>query len=173
MNDPRLQEGEGSQQMIIHASLEHSALFLRDDIQIVLTLLGEFYPISLDDLERFRQGGLVTIEDIVRGKWDLIEGTFDDIIQPEVALIVHLFVVWFEVWLNLRGDGNVRWRSCLMQFTGLQMRITYWNYVASNYCSRRVPSTGQLEQMYGSRFRLLMIPREELIENNLLNEVST
>jgi hypothetical protein len=53
----------------------------------------------------FIQSRLVAIEDIVRGKWDLIEGTFDDIIQPEVAHIIHLFIVWFEVWLNLRGDA--------------------------------------------------------------------
>ena len=100
-------------ELLVHMSEDHPELLVDDDIQFILLCAAEIFPpVHLGDLHGFCHAGIVTINDCVAKKWDLVRGALNDF-MCHTRLLVHLFVIWFEKWLNLFGDCRIIWREIL------------------------------------------------------------
>jgi hypothetical protein len=166
----------GDDEILLHMDTDNAELLVSDDIQCILQLLGRTVPVHMEDLRCCRLAGLVSLHDIVVAKWDLISLQNQAPIRPTVTLMLHLFAIWIEEWMNECGDINFHWRKCLVQpiaeFTSYEIFVRiYIHYVKANYCGIRLPDSRSLEHMYGINFRLMTLSREELVEIGLLGEV--
>jgi hypothetical protein len=166
--------------VLIHLTEDHPDLQPNDDIQFLLCLAGQCADVVfLSDLRGLRQMGIQSVHDIIREKWLYLEPIGRPWHRPwhgvrsGMLVLIHLFALWFESWMNVEGETMTYWRKFLNNRALFlsELRMVYNEYKKLKYNHKQFPTKRRLKELYGRQWRFLMIPRRVLAEQYLLDEV--